>query len=128
MDDKIFAKRMREAMDEKNMTSAELCRITGIGKSAISAYRSGKYLPKQNNTYFIAKALGVSPAWLMGGNTKYVENTAIEQHEVPVTPEEEALLSDFRKLNNAGRAIAAATIKSLATNPEYTEKETATYA
>lgn len=128
MDDKIFAKRMREAMDEKNMTSAELCRITGIGKSAISAYRSGKYLPKQNNTYFIAKALGVSPAWLMGGNTKYVESTANEQHEVPVTPEEEALLSDFRKLNNAGRAIAAATIKSLATNPEYTEKETATYA
>lgn len=128
MDDKIFAKRMREAMDEKNMTSAELCRITGIGKSAISAYRSGKYLPKQNNTYFIAKALGVSPAWLMGGNTKYVESAAIEQHEVPVTPEEEALLSDFRKLNNAGRAIAAATIKSLATNPEYTEKETATYA
>ena len=121
MDDKIFAKRMREAMEEKDLTSADLCRITGIGKSAISAYRSGKYLPKQNNTYFIAKALGVSPAWLMGGNTKYIENTATEQHDIPVTPEEETILADFRKLNAAGRAIAAATVKSFTLNPEYTE-------
>lgn len=128
MDDKIFAKRMREAMEEKDLTSADLCRITGIGKSAISAYRSGKYLPKQNNTYFIAKALGVSPAWLMGGNTKYIENTAAEQHDIPVTPEEETILADFRKLNAAGRTIAAATVKSFTLNPEYTEKETATSA
>ena len=44
----------------------ELVEVTGISKSAISQYLSGAFVPKQKNTYKLADALNVDPAWLMG--------------------------------------------------------------
>jgi transcriptional regulator with XRE-family HTH domain len=41
-----FASRMRKAMDIRDMKQAELVEKTGLGKSAISQYFSGKYEPK----------------------------------------------------------------------------------
>lgn len=63
---KSFSERLNRIMIEKNINSTELCRRTGIPKSAMSQYRSGSFLPKADRTYLIAKALNVSEAWLMG--------------------------------------------------------------
>lgn len=65
---KSFNERLNEVMVEKNISSAELCRRTGIPKSAMSQYRSGSFSPKADRIYIIAKALNVSEAWLMGYN------------------------------------------------------------
>ena len=59
-------KRIREAMQLRNKTQVELCEITGIPKSAMSQYVSGKFMPKQTRIYLLAKALNVNEAWLMG--------------------------------------------------------------
>lgn len=48
------------------MKQAELVELTGIGKSSISTYLRGSYIPKQKNIYKMAKALNVNEAWLMG--------------------------------------------------------------
>ena len=48
------------------MSATELCKRTGIPKSAMSQYINGKFEPRQNRVYLIAKALNVSEAWLMG--------------------------------------------------------------
>ena len=61
-----FCDRLNQIMEEKNISNAELCEITGIPKSAMSQYRSGSFKPKADRVYLIAKALGVSEAWLMG--------------------------------------------------------------
>lgn len=61
-----IADRLSEALKIKEMSQAELVRLTGIGKSSICTYVSGEYEPKQRNIYKIAKALNVSEAWLMG--------------------------------------------------------------
>jgi len=61
-----IAERLSEALKIKEMSQAELVRLTGIGKSSICTYVSGEYEPKQRNIYKIAKALNVSEAWLMG--------------------------------------------------------------
>lgn len=61
-----FAKRLRTIMDEKGLRQAELCMRTGIGKSAMSQYLHGAFIPKQEKVHVIAKALGVSEGWLMG--------------------------------------------------------------
>ena len=58
--------RIKEAMHLRNKTQAELCEITGIPKSAMSQYVSGKFVPKQTRIYLLAKALNVNEAWLMG--------------------------------------------------------------
>lgn len=61
-----FSERLIEAMKIRRMSAADLSRLTGIDKSAISRYRSGAYKPNQINTYLLAQSLRVSPAWLMG--------------------------------------------------------------
>lgn len=72
----IFSERLRFAMETKKMKQSQLALYTGIDKSVISCYLSGKYEPKQENLFSIAKILGFSPAWLAG-------------HDVPMQEEGE---------------------------------------
>jgi len=67
------AARIKRGLTLRNMKQADLCRLTGIPKSAMSQYCQGAFVPKQDRTYLIAKALHVSEAWLMG-------------HDVPMEP------------------------------------------
>lgn len=61
-----FAERLKEALDIKQITKAELSRITGINKSSLTRYVKGSWEGKQDAVYEIAKALDVNEAWLMG--------------------------------------------------------------
>lgn len=61
-----FAERFKEALEQREKTQSDICRLTGIGKSAISQYLKGNFVPKQQRVYAIAKALNVSEPWLMG--------------------------------------------------------------
>ncbi|MDO5785550.1 MAG: S24 family peptidase [Eubacteriales bacterium] len=60
------SERLRKALSLRNMKQSELAARTGIGKSSISMYLSGAYLPKQQNIYKMARVLDVDEAWLMG--------------------------------------------------------------
>lgn len=62
----ILINRIKKILDERNMSKAELSRLTGISNSSLSEYLNGKYEPKQDKIALIARALHVSPAWLMG--------------------------------------------------------------
>lgn len=53
-------------MLERNMTQAELSALTGIGKSSISQYISGKNEPKELALNKIAEALDCSADYLKG--------------------------------------------------------------
>lgn len=87
-----FASRMRKAMEIRDMKQTDLVEKTGLPKSAISQYYSGKYEPKQKGIYLIAKALDVSESWLMGydvpmerTSTKYPDNILkIETKKFPL--------------------------------------------
>lgn len=61
-----FSVRLKKAMNLNQMTQAELSRKSGLDKSLISNYLSGKYKAKQDKLYIIAKILDVNEAWLMG--------------------------------------------------------------
>lgn len=61
-----IANRMKEAMKMRKMKQQDLANSTGISKSMISEYCNNRYEPKQTNILKIAKALDVSPTWLMG--------------------------------------------------------------
>lgn len=75
-----FNERLLEAMKAKGITQAELCKRTGIGKSAMSQYMSGKFNPKQTRTYLIATALNVSIPWLMGADVPMEDNAKTVIH------------------------------------------------
>ena len=61
-----FSEQLKKAMLERNMTQAELSALTGIGKSSISQYVSGKNEPKEIPLNKIADALDCSVAFLNG--------------------------------------------------------------
>ena len=58
--------RLREAMDRIGMKPIELSDKTGIPKSMVSYYLSGKAVPKSDRVYLLSRVLGVSEAWLLG--------------------------------------------------------------
>lgn len=66
----IFIKRLSALMEERELKQAELAKMSGVRASSISDYLTGKYKPKQDNIDLIARALSVSPAWLMGYDDK----------------------------------------------------------
>lgn len=88
--------RIRIGLERKHMSQAELSKITGLTKSAISEYLSGRYKPTQLPTYLISKALDVSEAWLMGFD---VPMERIDYMEVHITHEEKCLLDKYKSLS-----------------------------
>lgn len=75
------SKRIQEGMELRGLKQADLVERTGISKGALSSYISGRYVPKQNNTFLIAKALNVNEAWLMGADVpmERIDTTAKNQ-------------------------------------------------
>ncbi|MCI8620754.1 MAG: helix-turn-helix domain-containing protein [Clostridia bacterium] len=63
-----FSNRLKEALRLKDMRPIELSRLTGISKTNLSCYMSGKYEVKTPGLKLIADALAVNPVWLMGYN------------------------------------------------------------
>lgn len=62
----VVTQRINEAFKKSHMTRNDLMKKTGLSKSAISYYLSGKVIPKQDKVFLLAKALKVSPSWLIG--------------------------------------------------------------
>lgn len=60
------SERLKELMALKGLRQIDIAEKTGLGKSAISQYVSGKITPKQDKVYILAEGLNVSPTWLMG--------------------------------------------------------------
>ena len=82
--------RLREALTARNMLPIELSRLSGIGKSAISQYLSGKVTPKQDKIYKLAQALKVNESWLMGYDEPMEQSPAPASDDLPdLTPKEE---------------------------------------
>lgn len=70
--------RLTEALNDHNMTPAELARRSGVDKGSISRYLSGKFEPKQSAVHSMAKALNVSPAWLLGYDVPPVPDYSVK--------------------------------------------------
>ena len=61
-----FANRLSKIISIRNIKPIELSEKTGIDKSKISSYMSGRYKAKQDGIHILSKVLNCDPAWLMG--------------------------------------------------------------
>lgn len=75
------ADRIRLAMEAAGKRQADLVRETGIDKGALSHYLKGKYKPKQDVVYKLAKALNVSVSYLIGQTDDPDENYTLDSHK-----------------------------------------------
>ncbi len=78
----VFSDRLKEAMDKRGITQAQLSKELKITKSALSQYLSARFAPKDDRLIPIAEKLNVSPAWLRGY----------------LSEEEELLISRYRSM------------------------------
>mgnify|MGYP001375912481 CR=1 FL=1 len=126
------ADRLNEVMEKNNYKQIDLIRIINdyaafnnidfnIGKSAMSQYLSGKVVPKQDKIYVMAKALKVSPQWLMGydmadlvdsdGNL-YEVKLNHKNSEYKITMVESELIKKYRALDPAGKDAVDSILES----------------
>jgi len=67
MNKNVFAANLQQAIEEKGISQTELSRASGIGRSSISQYVSGKNVPEPDRIRKIAACLGMTPEDLMAG-------------------------------------------------------------
>lgn len=122
-----FANRLSEALVLRNIKPSQLAERTGIDKSKISSYMSGRFKAKQDGIHIISKYLDVDPAWLMG------YDVPMERAYDPLQDAKELiktcyghlvidLLDSYSKLNELGKETATQRVDELTEMPKYTEK------
>lgn len=93
-----ISERIKSGLEMRDMKQADLSKITGISRGALSSYISGRYVPKQGNIYRIAKALNVSEIWLMGADVPYERKESFF-----VSQAERELIEKFAILDDSGK-------------------------
>ena len=97
MNKEKFRERLIKIMNEKDIKQPELSLMTGITQSSISDYINGKYSPKQDKIDLLAKALGVSPTYLLGYEEDFKESSKIENEDYAWIARNAKKLSDEKK-------------------------------
>ena len=97
-----FADRLKDALDLRGITKADLSRMTGLSKSSLTHYEKGDWEGKQDAVYRIAKALNVSESWLMGFDVPPDRVPQPKKDQPPanggLSEEETMLIEAFRAL------------------------------
>ena len=98
-----FIERLNSILQKRNLSQADLSKMTGIRSSSISDWLNGKYEPKQDKISIIAEALNVSPVWLIG-----YDDTASNQSEVYYVDPETAEFSEYLRTRPEARLLFSA--------------------
>ena len=72
-----FAHNLKSIMSEQNLNQTDLFNLTGIGKSSLSQYLSGRNIPHTRRIAEIAYALGVTI-------NRLTANTCIPREDAPI--------------------------------------------
>ena len=95
-----LSRKIKELRLSRNMTLEQVADIVGVGKSTVRKWETGMIANmKRDKIALLAKALGTTPAYLMG----WKEETSAEKHtlspnEQKLTEGEELLLELFRQI------------------------------
>ena len=97
--------RLNELMTALNLTQTDICKRTGIKKSAMSNYVNGRREPDREALFMISDPYNINPAWLMGYDVPMYISDKIKDIEskldildaVEITPNEKAMIIEFRK-------------------------------
>lgn len=133
--------RLKKIMKERNLRQVDIlnktlpyCEKYGVkmNKSDISQYCSGKSEPNQDKLFVLGEALNVNEAWLMGYDVPMERQTSekiksiseeykkVRNHLV-LTSNENALIIEYRKLNNTGKKKLISTAREMSCSPLYND-------
>ena len=119
--------RLKEGLMIKHMTQKELSEESGIPKSSISHYVSGRCLPKREAVLSLAKALKVNFMWLLGHDVSYempsersmTTDQIVEGMRKIYGERAGRLITSYLRLNEYGQLKVADYIQSLLQDQKY---------
>lgn len=77
-----FHYRLHTALKKRRVSPTMLSGKTGISRSTIANYLSGRHLPSAHRLYRIAKALKVNEAWLLGYDVPFEDQ--FQHGDIPI--------------------------------------------
>lgn len=99
MDMFLFATRLKEAREDRNVSAKELAEHLGINKSTIHRYETGELKGvKQATLIAIADYLNVNPDYLIGATDNKHTVKEAEALMADITDDEKMLLELFRRV------------------------------
>lgn len=102
---KEIGRRIRQCRTERAWTLADLAKETGdvLTLKRINAYENGDRMPGPAEAVILAKALEVRPAFLL----------AVDDTQIPISPQEESLIRNWRTLNERDRMAIFRNVEAL---------------
>ena len=97
-----FKDRLRQAMKLSGLKAADVCKKTGIPKSAMSYYLSGRSEPKADRLYLLCQALDVSEAWMLGYDVEM--ERVLDENKKPIV-QVEGLSENVQKLIQFAKTV-----------------------
>lgn len=104
------SQRLREIIRDRNIKQAELARMTGISRGAISNYVIGRYEPKSDIINKFAKALNCSETWLRGYDVP-MQKQKLSTEEPKPTDGEKVIIDLFRQIPESKQAVVVEMIR-----------------
>ena len=99
-----MAQRIKQLRKEKGLTLEQVAGVVGVGKSTVRKWETGMIANmKRDKIALLAKALGTTPAYLMGWNEAEKENSPSEPE---LTEGERMMLELFRRIPEDRQAAA----------------------
>lgn len=90
-----LSRKIKELRLSRNMTLEQVADIVGVGKSTVRKWETGMIANmKRDKIALLAKALGTTPAYLMGWKEETAETASPD--ELKLTEGEEKLVELFR--------------------------------
>ncbi len=112
-----FASRLKQAREQAGLTQQAFADKLGVTKNSISNYENGVSSPKWDILLKIFDVLHVDPNFLYQDNFSPIEVASLRSAIQAMDEQEQAqiskLTSDFKKLNDAGKAKALERVHEL---------------
>ena len=115
--------RLIELMEFYGINQTELCKRTGLQKSALSNYLNGDREPRQNQISLIADPFNINPAWLMGYDVPMENSINIEVENSQEIAAAMRLYSYYEKVSPEVRTAIDVLLKSAQSLPELHPKQ-----
>ena len=114
-----MAQRIKKLRQEKGLTLEQVADVVGVGKSTVRKWETGMIANmRRDKIADLAKALGTTPAYLMGWKEDIEEEKKDSPDELQLTEGEKALIKLLRRVPAAEQPIVIEKILSALDNQE----------
>ena len=99
MSSKDMAKKIKDLRLEKGLTLEQVANVVGVGKSTVRKWETGMIANmKRDKIASLAKALGTTPAYLMGWKEDVPIKNEVSQDNIVLTEGEKMMLDLFNRV------------------------------